>query len=534
MRHLICLLAAALLQASLFSATGAAAQVSPHAELQPTFGQTVGNGRPRLDLAGASSSWSGSPAADARRRGLLALLAAERKVDTGGADPASLERRLTAANSAAERAAAQLTLDDAAQAYLVRRNGGQPVPPAATARALRRLALASGGDPLVLALVELEIIQDLGGWHEVGTVPGPLPTVPPTALVSPETDVAPALPKRKQLPEPISLRARLVQSGDLPASELGISEPDALLATAVARFQERHGLAADGEVGARTLATLNAPVAGQIAQVRLNLARTLDDRSQLPRYVVVNVPGFELKVVDHGAVVLRSRVIVGEKDNETPIFDDRIRYIEVNPSWYVPESIVPELLDKEQKKPGYLATAGFQWRGSSEPGAKQRLVQKPGPDNALGRIKFLFPNNHSVYLHDTSQPNLFGRNKRSLSHGCVRVEKPNELALALLGDQGWTLRRLQAAYASRKTQRIGLTEPVPVFLDYRTAFVDAQGRLNLRPDLYGHDRDGITVFEGKGLRPDPEVADGQEVAEPIISPPSGQLVPVATAPRPAS
>jgi len=114
------------------------------------------------------------------------------------------------------------------------------------------------------------------------------------------------------------------------------------------------------------------------------------------------------------------------------------------------------------------------------------------------------------------------------------VEKPNELALALLGDQGWTLHRLQAAYDSRKTQRIALTEPVPVFLDYRTAFVDAQGRLNLRPDLYGHDRDGITVFEGKGLRPDPEVADGQEVAEPIISRPSGQLVPVATAPRPAS
>ena len=222
MRHLICLLAAALLQASLLSTTGAAAQASPKAELQPTFGQTAGNDRPILAVAGDTLSWSGSPAADARRRGLLALLAAERKVDTGGADPASLERRLTAANSAAEQAAAQLTLDEAAQTYLVRRNGGQPLPPAATAQALSQLTLASGGDPLVLALVELEIIHDLGGWHEVGTVPGPLPTVPPAALVSPETDVAPALPKRKQLPEPITLRERLVQSGDLPASELGI------------------------------------------------------------------------------------------------------------------------------------------------------------------------------------------------------------------------------------------------------------------------------------------------------------------------
>ena len=107
-------------------------------------------------------------------------------------------------------------------------------------------------------------------------------------------------------------------------------------------------------------------------------------------------------------MALRSRVIVGEKDNETPIFDDRIRYIEVNPSWYVPDSIVPELLEKEQKKPGYFAKDGFQWRGSSELGAKQRLVQKPGPDNALGRIKFLFPNSHSVYLHDTRSPTCSG------------------------------------------------------------------------------------------------------------------------------
>ena len=278
------------------------------------------------------------------------------------------------------------------------------------------------------------------------------------------------------------------------------------------RFQKRHGLVPDGVAGARTIAALNEPVAAQIAQVRLNLARAVADRSGLARYVEVNVPGFELRVVDQGEVVLRSRVIVGGKDNETPIFDDRIRYVEVNPSWYVPTSIVPELLDKEAKRPGYLAGSGFQWRGSAEPGARQTLVQKPGPDNALGRIKFLFPNDHAVYLHDTPQPKLFGRSQRSLSHGCVRVEKPNELALALLGDQGWTMGRLDAAYASRKTQRIHLAEPVPVFLDYRTAFVDQEGRLNLRPDLYGFDRDGITAFAGKGLRPEP--------------PPEAELLPV--------
>ena len=170
--------------------------------------------------------------------------------------------------------------------------------------------------------------------------------------------------------------------------------------------------------------------------------------------------------------MLRSRVIVGEKDNETPIFDDRIRYIEINPSWYVPTSIVPELAEKEARRPGYLARSGFVWRGID---GSQTLVQKPGPENALGRIKFLFPNHHSVYLHDTPQRGLFARSQRSLSHGCVRVEKPDELALALLGDQGWDEPRLQTAYGSTKTRRIELREPVPVFLDYRTAFVDERG-----------------------------------------------------------
>ena len=148
--------------------------------------------------------------------------------------------------------------------------------------------------------------------------------------------------------------------------------------------------------------------------------------------------------------------------------------------------------------------------------AAQSLVQKPGPSNALGRIKFLFPNHHAVYLHDTSQRGLFGRSQRSLSHGCVRVEKPNDLAMALLGDQGWTRSRLDAAYASQKTQRIELAEPVPIFLDYRTAFVDESGRLQLRPDLYGHDRDGVVLFPEKGL-------------PPVQLPPPAQEPPVADA-----
>lgn len=458
---------------------------------------------------GFAPLWTGSGAAEERRRTLLALLRGEADGDPATAAVAALDIGGTRQSTDTE---VELAATRAAIAYLGRRTGTDLVPAGTVLAAMQWLDRPQPASPLALALLELEIVQDLGGWRRVGTLPGPLPTVPPVAVASPEIDVAPRLPPRRTLPEPMSLRQRLVQSADLPASQLARAEMDDELIEAVRRFQTRHGLLADGVVGSRTLAALNAPIERQIAQVRLNLARGTPDRSHLRRYVEVNVPGFELHVVERGRIVLRSRVIVGEKDNETPIFDDWIRTIEINPYWYVPTSIVPELLDKEASRPGYLAGNGFTWRGASG----QSLVQKPGPSNALGRIKFLFPNHHAVYLHDTSQRGLFGRSQRSLSHGCVRVEKPNDLAMALIGDQGWTRSRLDAAYASQKTQRIELAEPVPIFLDYRTAFADESGRLQLRPDLYGHDRDGVVLFPEKGL-------------PPVQLPPPAQEPPVADA-----
>ena len=453
---------------------------------------------------GYAPLWTGGGAAAQRRATLLALLQAEATSDPAAAAAAALELASDRDDDATELAATK-----AALAYLARRAGSDAVPLAVAGDAMRRLDRRPPGTPLEVALLDLEIVRALGGWQKVGTMPGPLPTVAPKAVASPEIDVAPRLPGRETLPEPQSLRRRLVQSGDLPASQLDVMGSDDELTAAVRRFQGRHGLLADGVVGSRTLAALNAPVQQQIDQVRLNVARRTPDRSHLRRYVEVNVPAFELRVVENGEVALRSLVIVGEKDNETPIFDDWIRYIEINPSWYVPASIVPELLEKEAARPGYLAANGFSWRGAGG----QTLVQKPGPKNALGRIKFLFPNHHAVYLHDTSQRGLFGRSQRSLSHGCVRVEKPNDLAIALLGEQGWTKKRLDAAYASQKTQRVELDEPVPVFLDYRTAFIGEDGRLQLRADLYGYDRKGVTVFPEKGLPPKVPPAQETPVAE---------------------
>ena len=435
--------------------------------------------------------WVGDARASARRELLVALLAGD-----PWAAPLLPVPPVQVGAAAVDVATTRAALD-----YLARRSGGGPLEAVDAIRAMHRLEAATSREPLAVALLGLDLVRDLGGWQRVGTLPGPLPTVPPATVASPELDVAPALPRRTILPEPSSLRRRLVQAGDLPVEALTGPESDPALTAAIRAFQERHGLIPDGVVGQRTLATLNAPLADQIATVRLNLARGTPDRTLLERYVEVDVPGSELRVVDRGRTVLRSRAIVGDRDNATPIFDDRIRYIEINPSWYVPASIVPELLEKEAKKPGYLAANGFEWRGGGS-----TLVQKPGPANALGRIKFLFPNHHAVYLHDTPQRSLFVRSRRSLSHGCVRVEKPDELALILLGDQSWDMAGLRAAYAAPRTLRIELARPVPVFLDYRTAFVDERGRLNLRPDLYGYDRAGITLFDGKAPPPRPYLA----------------------------
>lgn len=500
MRYLACLLVAMLGCAATF---GSAARAT---DLRDTTAVAVLGQDAALQALYAARNaaplWTGDPAADARRSTMLALLALEHRTELATPDATALGDRFADPSPAAETAA-ELALSRAALAYLTRRDGGAEVPTVLALTVLQRLGPPVPTRPLAVALTELEVVRDLGGWRAVGTVPGPLPTTAPVAVVSPELDVAPSLPPRKELPEPVSLRQRLVQSADLPAPYLQGEAMDQWLVDAVRRFQKRHGLAPDGVVGRATLAALNAPVADQIAQVRINLARPVQDRSLLPRYVEVNIPGYELRLVDHGQVILRSRVVVGEKDKPTPIFDDRIRYIEFNPSWYVPDSITPELVDKEQQKPGYLAKNGFYWRTAAETGVVDRLVQRPGPDNALGRVKFLFPNHDAIYLHDTPQRGAFGRNNRSLSHGCVRVEKHFELALALLRDQGWDAGRLDATFAAQKTRRVALSQPVPVFLDYRTAYLDDDGRLNLRDDLYGHDSDGTMTFAGKGLRPEP-------------------------------
>jgi len=304
------------------------------------------------------------------------------------------------------------------------------------------------------------------------------------------------------------LRRRLVEAGDLAGAEAESDQFDAPLEAAVTRFQRRHGLTPDGAVGRMTMAALDVPVEDRIDQMLLNMER----RRWMPRdlgerYVFVNMADFELKVVDGPQTVLDDRVVVGTPFQQTPEFSEMMTYIVVNPYWNIPPSIAgKEMLPKIRKDAGYLARnrievlsdwtesgrpvdpATIDWSRLSARHFPYKLRQVPGADNALGRLKFMFPNRFNIYLHDTPARTLFERTVRSFSHGCIRVQHPVDLAAVLLdGADGWTKDRIEAAIATGERQVISLPRPLPVHLTYLTAWVNKDGAVNFRDDIYGRD-----------------------------------------------
>lgn len=330
------------------------------------------------------------------------------------------------------------------------------------------------------ALAEYRGLAAAGGW----------PSVPAGPTLKPGMTDA-------RLPV---LVERLRVTGDLPEDTPVAELYDAVVADGVRHFQSRHGLTVDGAVGPATLAALNVPVEARIDQLRANLERArwvfYDPESE---FLVVNIAGFQIYLIRRGEVVWRSRVQVGRPYRQTPVFRAELRYLVLNPTWTVPPTIFrQDLLPEIRRDVGVLAArridvldaagtpvdpATIDWSGNRFP---YQLVQRPGPNNALGRVKFMFPNEHAVYLHDTPSRDLFERSDRAFSSGCIRVENPFELAELLLG-ASWPRERLDAAVARGETQTIFLPEPMTLLLLYWTAEVDAAGRVVFYPDVYGRD-----------------------------------------------
>ena len=279
------------------------------------------------------------------------------------------------------------------------------------------------------------------------------------------------------------LRARLAAEG-YPVG--GAGDPtrfDVALRRAVSEFQRRHDLPADGLVNAQSREALNVPADQRLAQIEANLERWRWLPHELPATrIEVDIAGAQAHVLEAGREVLAMKVVVGDPRHRTPMFGSRLEAVVFNPPWNVPASIASaELLPKEAKNPGYLAANDFVY-------VDGHLQQKAGPKSALGQYKFDLPSPFGVYLHDTPSKSAFGRRMRALSHGCMRLEKPRELAELLLAPQGWTAAAVAAAVATGKTQAVALKTPRPLYVMYWTAVADASGQVTFQPDVYGWDR----------------------------------------------
>jgi murein L,D-transpeptidase YcbB/YkuD len=303
-----------------------------------------------------------------------------------------------------------------------------------------------------------------------------------------------------------ALRRRLSATGDLPAAEARTGDVvDPATVAAVSRFQARHGLATDGIAGRRTVQTMNVSAADRVAQIMVNydrlraLARTLP-----PTGVIINIPAATLQLMVDSRIVLTSRIIVGRPSWPTPLLESAIGQIELNPYWNVPPRIARlELLPRIAREPAYLAAndmrvlGGPGGEGETAPAAVDwsrflalgyRLRQDPGPRNPLGAIKFSFPNGHAVYLHDTPDRRLFELPDRALSHGCMRVERAFDLAVALLAaDPAWNAETLRAAIATGRHSVLKLARRMPVRTVYVTAWPGPDGAMQFRPDIYARD-----------------------------------------------
>lgn len=362
---------------------------------------------------------------------------------------------------------------------------------------------------LVQALAEYRGLQGRGGWDSI--------PIPPRVKLEPDA-VDSLVPL---------IRRRMLVTGELkdPSSP----DPyryDSVLAGAVAIFQGRHGLEMDSVIGRSTIEAMNVPVDMRIGQIELNMERYrwLPDNLGA-RHILVNVPDYHLYAYDDNKEVFQMRVVVGKDfDNPTPVFADSMSYIVFRPYWNVPPRIVKEeIVPLARKDPEYITKHNFEvlrgrevidpatieWAEVDTAKINFYVRQKPGPLNSLGLVKFMFPNQFDVYLHDTPARSLFRRAGRAASHGCIRVERPEQLAqFALSRNPEWDLRKIRDAMRRDSSQQVGLRQKVPVYIVYFTSFV-RDGAVSFRSDLYGTDRRAIArLRKGDNQSSNAQIAAG--------------------------
>ena len=367
----------------------------------------------------------------------------------------------------------------------------------------------SGYDSLRVQLAHFRDLVQKGGWDTVppgkalkrGDSDSPVRLAALRARLAAEgflsDTTAPSASDSSAAPDTAvakSTKTSAKKSAQANAARLRRTGPgvfDQTLAGAIADFQAHHGIVVDSMLGKETIDALNVPATYRLAQIAANLERyRWMPRSLGSRYIIVNVPQFHLTAFDSGQKSLEMKVIVGKdyEDKATPVFSDSMEFVVFRPFWNVtPDIAAKEIFPKEQASPGYLAANDMEVYNDH---GRQAVRQRPGPKNSLGLVKFMFPNDFNIYLHDTPQGELFKKDVRAFSHGCIRIEKPAELAQWALG---WPADKVdQAMHNGPDNKQVNLPRKIPVYIVYFTTYVD-NGKLYFGNDLY--DRDSKLVAQ---------------------------------------
>ena len=367
---------------------------------------------------------------------------------------------------------------------------GQP------AEAITSLAPDSPRHTMLLAqMTRYRGIVEAGGW----------PKVPPGKTI-----------KKKNRPDSLRvalLESRLAAEGYLADRQIGVL--DTTLMAGVSEYQRRQGLDVDGLAGKSTIEALNVPAQSRLDQIKANLERVRWAHYDRPaKRVEVNIPDCRLAMFENHEPIGSMRTAVGKPDWPTPSFNDQIRYIVLNPYWHVPKTVaVKTVLRKINSDSSYFASQEFEvlhgdsvvtpdvvdWTSVTEDNFAYRLRQKPGPRNALGRMKFMFPNRFAIYLHDTPSISTFRKANRAVSHGCIRVHRPHVLAEFLFSPDSAKSGQLPKLLKAQEQKYINLPTAVPVFLDYNTVFADSAGTLHFRKDIYGVDQEMARLLNNQEL-----------------------------------